>query len=164
MMKVIRALIVLAVVPLASSCLLLSGRCVYELRNVMAYNSILLNGTDSLTASVLETEQRDSDPDKDMSWQIRGTPLKGHVLKIVLLASATSTTPSYEFPLAAENMPALSNGFVRQSEGANLNGFFDLLKTGTAVIRITTDIPGRTQIDLVLQNVQKTDWNRPYCS
>jgi len=147
-----------------SGCSILSGRCLYELRNAQAFGSVSLGGTDSLTASIIETEQRDYQPDKDMSWQIVAPALKGHVQKIVLLESGTATTPSYEFPVAGENVSPLSNGFVSQSGGANLNGFYDLLTSGNAVIRITTDIPGKSQVDLVLKNVQKTDWNRPYCS
>lgn len=162
--KSIRTLLLLAILPLTSGCLALSGRCLYELRNAQAYGAISLGGADSLTATIIETEQRDYQPDKDMSWQILSPALKGHVQKIVLLPSGNSSTPAYEFALASANIPPLSNGFVRQSEGANLNGFYDLLTSGTAVIRVTTDIPGKTKIDLPLQNVQKTDWNRPYCS
>jgi hypothetical protein len=163
-MKTIRVTSLLALAVVVSSCNILSGRCLYELRNAQVYGAASLGGTDSLAANIIETEQRDYQPDKDMSWQIVGPALKGHVQKIVLLENGTATTPSYEFPIASESVPALSNGFVSQAQGANLNGFYDLLTSGTAVIRVTTDIPGKTQIDVVLKNVQKTDWNRPYCS
>jgi hypothetical protein len=162
--KRFRLCFVLGIIVLASGCNILSGRCIYELRNVQAFGSVSLGGTDSLTANIVETEQRDSQPDKDMSWQILAPALKGHVQKIVLLESGTATTPRYEFPVAPETVSALSSGFVTQSAGADINGFYDLLASGTAVIRVTTDIPGKTQIDLVLRHVQKTDWNRPYCS
>ena len=163
-MKIFRLPFLAGIVVLATSCNILSGRCLYELRNAQAFGGVSLGGADSLTASIVETEQRDYQPDKDMSWQIVAPALKGHVQKIVLLESGTATAPRYDFTIAPETVSALSNGFVSQSGGADLNGFYDLLTSGTAVIRVTTDIPGKTQIDLVLQNVQKTDWNRPYCS
>ncbi|HKY96872.1 MAG TPA: hypothetical protein VJL35_03380 [Gemmatimonadaceae bacterium] len=163
-MRNFRLCLLFGIAVLASGCNVLSGRCLYELRNAQAFGSVSLGGTDSLTANVVETEQRDYQPDKDMSWQILAPALKGHVQKIVLLENGTSTTPSYEFSIAPETASALSSGFVSQSGGADINGFYDLLTSGTAVIRVTTDIPGKTQIDLVLQHVQKTDWNRPYCS
>jgi len=163
-MKNFRFGFLLGIVVLASGCNILSGRCLYELRNAQAFGGVSLGGNDSLTANIVETEQRDYQPDKDMSWQIVAPALKGHVQKIVLLETGTATTPKYEFPVAPETVAALSNGFVTQSAGADINGFYDLLTSGTAVIRVTTDIPGKTQIDLVLKNVQKTDWNRPYCS
>ena len=162
--KRVRVGLLLGIVALASGCNVLSGPCLYELRNAQAFGGVSLGETDSLTANIVETEQRDYQPDKDMSWQILAPALKGHVQRIVLLENGTSTTPKYEFPVAPETAAALSSGFVSQSAGADINGFYDLLTSGNAVIRVTTDIAGKTQIDLVLQHVQMTDWNRPYCS
>ena len=162
-MKAIRLFLVLAILPLASNCLVLSGRCMYELRNALAFGRVTFTATDSVYVQLQENEQRDYQPDKDFSWQITGASLKGHVQKIVLLP-AGSSTPRYDFPISGDNVPSLSSGAVSQSEGADINGFYDLLTSGTAVVRITTDIPGLTTINVTLQNVQKTDWNRPYCS
>ncbi len=146
---------------LFSNCSVLSGRCLYELRNVIADGSVLENNIEIAAAHFVESEQRDYQPDKNMSWQITGESLKGHVQTIVLKDGSATR---YEFPVEIESRPALSVGFVRQSEGANLNGFFDLLSSRTATIVITTDLPSRPVVTIPLQNVQSDDWNRPYCS
>ena len=161
-MKKFRPYVVL--VPLAvffTNCMLLSGRCVYELRNVNAEGSILENGGILVAASVTESEQRDYQPDKDLMWQITGETLKGHVQKITL---QEGTTVRYDFPVADASRPALSSGFVRQSEGANLNGFWDLLSDRKGSVVIATDIPSRPSITIQLLNTRSYDWNRPYCS
>ncbi|HEX6574045.1 MAG TPA: hypothetical protein VF042_03665 [Gemmatimonadaceae bacterium] len=164
-MNNLRRFIALVIVSVSfSGCNLLNGRCLYELRNVVASGSVALTPTDSVLVELQETEQRDYEPNKDFSWQITGPSLKGHVQRIVLLPSSASSTPSFEFPLSGDNTPVLTSGFVHQSTGANINGFYDLLSSRTAIVRITTDIPGRTTVDVPLPNVQKTDWNRPYCS
>lgn len=156
-----KSLLFLAVPLLLSNCLLLSGRCVYELRGVNTAGSFIENGTEIAYAELIEDEQRDSEPDKNMSWQIRGPSLKGHVTKIVL---RDNSKVYYDFPIADPAIPMLSNGFVRQSEGANLNGFYDLLGSNRAMIVITTDLPGRQTITITLLTTYKSDWNRPYCS
>lgn len=144
-----------------TNCMLLSGRCVYELRNVNAEGTVVENSVIIAAASLTESEQRDYQPDKDMSWQITGSVLKGHVQKITLQEGATVR---YEFPIDDAVRPSLSSGFVRQSEGANLNGFFDLLTDRKGTVVITTDIPSRSTVTIPLLNIQDSDWNRPYCS
>jgi hypothetical protein len=150
MMKV-RWLVALPVV--LSNCMLFNGRCLFESRNVIA------DGTaDVAAAHIVESEQRDYQPDKDMSWQITGESLQGHVQKITL---QEGSTVRFDFPI---QNASLTSGFVRQSEGANLNGFFDLLAGKKATVVITTDIPARPTVTIPLLSVQSSDWFRPYCS
>src|SRR5215216_31629 len=104
--------------------MLFSGRCLYELRNVIADGSVLENTLPIAAAHMVEIEQRDYQPDKDFSWQITGETLKGHATRITLQEGSTIR---YEFLVEGTSRPDLSSGFVRQSEGANLNGFWDLL-------------------------------------
>jgi len=145
--------VLLALPVVLSNCMLLSGRCLYEIRNVIANGS-----TDAAEAHLVETEQRDYQPDKDLSWQITGASLQGHVQKITLQEGSTIR---FEFPI---QNAVLTSGYVRQSEGANLNGFFDLLSDKKAAVVITTDIAARPTVTIPLLNVQGSDWNRPYCS
>ena len=144
-----------------TNCTLLSGRCLYELRNVNAQGSLIENSITIATAQIVETEQRDYQPDKDMSWQVIGEALKGHVQKITL---QEGSTVRYEFPVEDASRPALSTGFVRQSEGANLNGFWDLLSDRKGSVVIITDIQSRPSIFIPLQSIESSDWSRPYCS
>lgn len=157
-----RSIAYLIALPMAaSSCMLLSGRCLYELRNVVAEGTLLENNLTIAAAHMVESEQRDYQPDKDFSWQISGEGLKGHVTRITLQEGASVR---YEFPINDSFRPDLSNGFVRQSEGANLNGFWDLLSDRKGTVVISTDLPSRSTVTLPLLNIQSSDWNRPYCS
>ena len=158
----IRSIAFLIALPLvASNCMLLSGRCLYELRNVVADGSNLENNIPIAVAHLVESEQRDYQPDKDFSWQITGETLKGHVTRILLQEGATIR---YEFPISDSSRPDLSSGFVRQSEGANINGFWDLLSDRKGTVVISTDLPSRSTVTITLLNVQSSDWTRPYCS
>jgi hypothetical protein len=161
MQKLRATLSIAAAAILVSNCSILSGRCLYERRNVIADGTVVENNVEIAAAHFVESEQRDYQPDKDMNWQITGESLKGHVQSITLKEGATTR---YDFPVEIESRPALSVGFVRQSEGANLNGFFDLFSSRKATIVITTNLAARPVVTIPLQNVQSDDWNRPYCS
>ena len=164
-MKMKQALIVLALIPLMTSgCLLLSGRCIYELRGVVATGQFIQAVGDTVSAEVNIGEQRDSDPNKTMSWIIRGPAIKGRVQSIKLVDETNPTVALYTFPVSVSEFPALSNGAVSQNEGANLNGLFDVLAGSRGIIVITTDIPGRATIQFRLNVTSESDWNRPYCS
>ena len=69
----------------SSGCLLFSGRCIYELRNVITHGLVSENGTTILDAQLIVGEQRDHEPDKDFHWQITGATLVGHVQSISLV-------------------------------------------------------------------------------
>ena len=163
-MKSLRPLALTAMCFAASNCMLLSGRCVYELRGVNTSGSTLITSIDSVHAEVIVDEQRDFEPDKNMSWQITGPSLKGHVTRITLEDNSASPRTLYDFPLAPSSIPMLSNGFVRQSEGANLNGFFDLLGANRGFVIIRTDLAAQPIVTIRLLTIFKSDWNRPYCS
>ena len=163
-MKLKRVLFALALLPALSGCLLLSGRCIYELRGVVAAGQVVQAPADTVSAEVNLGEQRDSDPNKTMSWMIRGSAIKGRVQSITLRDESNPTVVLYNFPVPVTEFPALSNGAVSQNEGANLNGLFDVLAGSRGIIVITTDIPGRAAIQLRLNVTSKSDWNRPYCS
>ena len=157
-----RSIAFLVALPIAASnCMLLSGRCLYELRNVVADGSVLENGVTLASAHLVESEQRDYQPDKDFSWQIMGESLKGHVTRMTL---QEGTEIRYEFPMVDSSRPDLSSGFVRQSEGANINGFWDLLTDRKGTVVISTDLPSRSTVTIPLLNIQSSDWTRPYCS
>jgi hypothetical protein len=138
----------------------LSGRCLYEIRGVNAGGAVAISPTDSATAFIVLSEQRDYQPDKDMSWQIRGNSIKGQVSSITLVDQNGAT--KFTMPVDATANPALSGGFVRQSEGANLNGLFDVLTTRLAKVVITLN--NGTSVTIPLYNITRNDWNRPYCS
>jgi hypothetical protein len=164
-MKLNGVLFALALVPASSTgCLLLSGRCIYELRGVVAAGQVIQSPADTVSAEVNLGEQRDSDPNKTMSWMIRGSAIKGRVQSITLRDESNPTVVLYDFPVPVTEFPTLSNGAVSQNEGANLNGLFDVLAGSRGIIVITTDIPGRATIQLRLNVTSKSDWNRPYCS
>jgi hypothetical protein len=158
----IRSLVFFIALPLAASnCMLLSGRCLYEIRSVLVEGRALENNVMIAAAHLIESEQRDYQPDKDFSWQITGETLKGHVTRITLQEGSAIR---YEFPIMDSSRPDLSSGFVRQSEGANVNGFWDLLSDRNAAIVITTDVPSRSTVTIPLLDVRSDDWSRPYCS
>ena len=164
-MRRIHSILTLLAAPLVfSGCSLLSGRCLYETRYVSAEGQVLENNLEIAYAQLVHHEQRDYQPDKDFTWQIRGAELKGHVTRITLRDNAAPSTVVYEFPIHANPSMPLASGFVRQSEGANINGFFDLLSSRRAIIVITTDLPQRPTVTIALTNVTGDDWTRPYCS
>src|SRR5215211_3859040 len=135
-----------------SSCLLFSGRCIYETRNVITRGIISENGAAILTAEVIVGEQRDSDPDKDFHWQITGATLVGHVQSISFVDNTAKSKVLYELPLFTGSVPnfLISSGAVRQTEGAKLNGFFDVLAKGRGLLLIRTDLTGKSIIEVPL--------------
>ena len=140
-MKLKPALFALALAPaMTSGCMLLSGRCIYELRGVVTNGQLIQSAADTVAAEVSLGEQRDSDPNKTMSWMIRGSAIKGRVQSITLRDEANPSQVLYTFPVPVTTFPALSNGAVSQNEGANLNGLFDVMAGSRGIIIITTDI------------------------
>jgi hypothetical protein len=164
-MLTIRRLLAIVAIPLiASNCMALSGRCLYEARGIVANGSVIENGTQIAAAELNLHEQRDYRPDKTLIWSITGPTLKGHVQKIVLRNNTAGSSALYDFALSDSGIPALSSGFVSQSGGATINGIFDLLASNRAVVAITTDLPARATVTVPLTVTRKDDWSRPYCS
>ena len=164
MNRCLRLFLVLSASIGTSGCALLSGRCLYETRGVDVSGSVVTSATDSASAMLVNGEQRDYEPDRNLSWQILGEDLKNHVQAIVLLETATASASRFNFPLNPSTIPPLSSGFVRESDGTDLRGMFDVLSSGKAVIRITTDLPEKASVVIPLTHVQRFDWSRPYCS
>lgn len=153
------------VVSATSACSILSGRCLYETRAVSTETVVTDNGAELVRIMLTEFEQRDYEPGKDMSWSIISEALFGHVTSIVLVDATAKTTVLYTFPLTnIEGQHLISNGAVAESQGANLNGFFDLLSRSRGMLIIRTDIPGKTVIEVPLEVRSTQDWFRPYCS
>ena len=144
--------------------MLLSGRCIYESRNVITTGALTESGVSILSAQVIVHEQRDADPDKDISWQITAATLQGHVQSVVLVDNAAKSNILFTFPVPTQNPNVISSGFARQTEGAQLNGLFDLVSSGRGMLLIQTDLPGKSLIELPLKVESKEDWSRPYCS
>jgi hypothetical protein len=150
---------------IVSSCSLLSGRCLFESRAVTATGSVVTSTTDSASAILNLGEQRDYQPNRSFSWQILGPDLKNHVKSIVLIESGPISPGWYDFPVHPATISWLSTGSVSVNEGAVLpSGMFNLLSTGNAIIRITTDLADKPSVSIPLTRVQKEDWSRPYCS
>jgi hypothetical protein len=149
-----------------SGCLLFSGRCIYELRNVITRGVITENGAETFNAELIVGEQRDHEPDKDFHWQITGATMVGHVQSISFVDKNAKSTVLYELPLFTGQQPAflISSGAVRQSGGAKLNGFFDILAKGRGLLIVRTDLPGKAVIEVPLPVESYQDWSRPYCS
>ena len=125
---------------------------------------MLDNNLEIAYAQLNQYEQRDYQPDKNFTWQMRGPELKGHATRITLRDSAAPTTVVFEFPIHADPRMPLASGSVRQTEGANISGFFDLLSSGRAIVVITTDLPQRPTVTIALSSLMREDWTRPYCS
>lgn len=141
------------------------SNCVYELRDVAAAGVVSENGTQIVSATVSVDEQRDSGPDKTFTWKIISQTLAGHIQSMVFVDKTAKSVVLYTFPSAP--VPAQSivaSGYATQSGGANLNGFFDILAHDRGLILITTDLPGKSLIEMPLTLSSKHDWNRPNCS
>ena len=164
-MRKVRSILALIALPLVfSDCMLLSGRCIYELRNVNAQGRVLENNVEVAHAQLVLGEQRDHEPNKNFSWLIAAPELKGHTTRITLRDNAAPSIVLYEFPIRPEAQTLLASGSVAQSEGANVNGFFDLLSSRRAIVVITTDLAQRATVTIPLVDVARDDWSRPYCS
>jgi hypothetical protein len=136
--------------------------CLYELRGVSVEGRVNDGSAEILYAYVSVSEQRDYQPDKDMSWRLNSASLKDHVTSMTLRDSNNESQSLYVFP-ASNFQNDISSGAVRQSDGANLNGIFDALFNGRGVIDVRTDIPGREQVRFVPPILSQQDWYRPKC-
>ena len=156
------------VVPFASilfaSCALFSGRCIYEIRSLQGAGHVDELGSPLVTAEVTVSEQRDSDPQKDIHWLIMSPTLKGHILSAVLKDAADPSHVLLNLDIADQNRPVISENAVSTQNGATLNGFFEMFAAGRGVIELQTDLSSRPTITIPISVVSKSDWTRPYCS
>jgi hypothetical protein len=147
-----------------SSCRIIDfDSCLYELRTVDVTGSLSENGNELLNAHLNVGEQRDYEPDKSMSWGLRGASLKGHVTSAVFRDAADPAKTLYVFPLSNPSPDFISSGYVTQNEGASLSGFFGVLAAERGVVDLRTDLPGRDSIRVVLKKNFQQDWYRPKC-
>ena len=148
----------------ASSCILISGACIYEIRSLEATGLILENGNELAAAQVTQYEQRDSDPEKSTYWLITGATLKGHVTSVTLRDSSDPSRVLLTLDLEPSDRPPISQGAVSTKTGAALGGFFEILGTNHGFVRLDTDLPERPIIDIPLTMTRKQNWTRPNCS
>jgi hypothetical protein len=137
--------------------------CLYELRAIGATGTALSSEPDYLKASITVGEQRDYQPDKNMSWSLMGAAAKSHVTSATFRDAADESKPLYVFQTGGPAPEIVSSGFVTQREGASLNGFFDILAGGRGIVDVRTDIPGRETLRITLVKQSQQDWYRPKC-
>src|SRR6476620_3637205 len=151
----------LVLLILVGGCRLLDfDSCLYEIRAIEVAGTVTQGGAELLYGRVNVGEQRDYQPDKSMQWELRGASLQGHVTLAALRDAADESKTLFVF---SQTGGATSSGYVTQSGGANLNGFFDVLAAGRALIDVRTDIPGRESIRLIPTKIFQQDWTRPKC-
>ena len=148
----------------ASNCMLLNGKCIYELRGLHATGSVQENSVEILAGEITLSEQRDSDPNKSLYWVLTGSTLKGHVQSATLSGSSPSRA-LYQLPLSPPSQPTLAEGEVSDRDGVtNLNGWYEALNANLGSIEVRTDLPDRPSITLPLRVTEAQGWTRPYCS
>jgi hypothetical protein len=161
--KRVHGLVLLLLPLLASSCLLLNGRCIYELRSLQASGQVI-SGVDSIAGQVSLFEQRDSDPNKSMYYLVVSPTLKSHVLSASFRDSGNPSQILVSLPLAAPTQEAIAEGELSDRNGTNLNGYFELIAAGRGLLVLETDLSSASSITIPLTVTQKQDWTRPYCS
>jgi hypothetical protein len=148
----------------ASNCMLLSGRCIYEIRYVQASGRVEENGTELAAAEVSLSERRDSDPEKSMHWHVTGAGVAGHVSSVTFRNSSDPARVLLTLATSPFEQAQNSDGAVSDKTGTNLGGFWEVLSANTGLIQMETDIPTRPTITIPLTVTQKQNWTRPYCS
>jgi hypothetical protein len=155
-----RTLSLLLLVLVGGCSILDFDSCLYELRATEASGQLLEGTSEVLYARVNIGEQRDHQPDKSMLWELRGTPLQGHVTSAVFRDAADESKTLFTFPLTGGG---ISSGYVTETGGANLNGFFEVVAAGRGVVNVRTDIAGRESLRVTLAKTFQNDWYRPKC-
>ena len=154
----------IALASLSGCALLDMDSCIYELRGVTVTGQRVQPDPDSLVLRLTESEQRDSDPSKNMYWGFQGSAaFKPHVLGAQLRDVTQPASVRFTFPLSPPDRPTIAEGATSMREGANLNGFFDLLASGHAVIEFSTNLSDQPTISIPLVVERKDDWYRPHC-
>ena len=139
------------------------GKCIYEVRGLQA-GGVVGASADTVGSFISLSEQRDSDPSKDMYWIVSGPSVKGHVTSVDLKDAADLSRVVLSLPIAAADRPVISESVVSTKEGANLSAYWDMFSANRGVIEVRTDLPARPLITIPLTVADKTDWIRPNCS
>jgi hypothetical protein len=148
---------------LASSCLLLNGRCIYELRSLQASGQVI-SGADSIGGQVSLFEQRDSDPNKSMYYLLVSPTLKSHVVSASFRDSRNPSQILVSLPLDAPTQDPIAEGELSDRNGSSLDGYFELITAGRGILVLEMDLSSSSSITIPLAVTQKQDWTRPYCS
>ncbi len=109
-------------------------------------------------------ERRDNDPGKNMYWIVTAPSLKGRVSSAEFKDSNRPSEPLFIFPIHGAERPPIVEGAAEQRDGANLNGFFDVLAGNRGVIELRTELADRPLISIPLTVSSRQDWTRPNCS
>ena len=144
--------------------MLLSGRCIYEIRSLQASGRVDENGTELATAQVSLSERRDSDPEKAMYWHVTGAGVAGHVSSVTFRNSSDPARVLLTLATSPFQQAQNSEGAVSDKSGTKLGGFWEVLSANTGVIQMETDIPTRPTVTIPMTVTQKQNWTRPYCS
>jgi hypothetical protein len=148
----------------ASNCMALSGKCIYETRSLQASGRVEENGTELAAGKVTQSETRDYNPEKSMYWLVTGASLKGHVTSATFRNSTDPTRVLLTLGLFPPEQAQITEGAVSDKTGTDLGGFWEVLSANTGVIQLDTDIPTRPTVTIPLTVTQKQNWIRPNCS
>src|SRR5687767_4678686 len=150
-----------------SGCALISGRCTFESRHVLAEGAILDGPMVVANGSLHVAGTRGSLNHRSIGWTITTSPLAGHITGLRLVDSSDPATTLLELPITYDpSSPGTDFGELHQEADAAspaLGGIFELVRSNRAVFHITTDLPDRPQLTLPLAVVQTEDWSRPFC-
>lgn len=159
--------VALVTLTILSGCNVLHGFCsTYDLRNVSANGSFTEAGAELVTAQVNVIEFRDHGNVASFNYQIISPTLKGHVSSVALVSSADPTKVVLQLRLLGPDGPILSQDDIAQPSGTdspNLAGFFDLVGTNRAVVRITRDSPAGSFVLIPLTTSRQDDWHQQPC-
>lgn len=151
-----------------SGCGLISGRCTYETRHVLADGAVMNGAMVEANGSLHVGGTRGSLNHRSLSWTITTSSLAGHITGLRLVDSTDPATTLLDLPVTYHpSSPETILGDVRQEADASspaLGGIFEIVRSNRAVLHIATDLPDRPQVTLQLTVVQSDDWSRPFCS
>ncbi|HUQ99997.1 MAG TPA: hypothetical protein VM166_11125 [Gemmatimonadaceae bacterium] len=117
-----------------------------------------------MSAKINLSEQRESDPSKDLYWAISGPGLKGHITSAELKDAENLSGVLLSLPVGPADRPLISENAVSTRQGLNLSGLWEVLSANRGVIELRTDLPSRALITIPLTVTDKQNWTRPYCS
>ena len=159
----------LAALPLyISGCALISGRCTYETRYVMAEGRVMDGAMVVANGSLQIAATRGSQNNRTLNWTIAASSLDEHITAVRLVESTDPTKTLLD--LAIFRHPSLPGtilgGEHQESDDPSpaLGGIFEIVRGNRAVFEIATDLPDRPRVNIPLTVVQTEDWTRPYCS
>jgi hypothetical protein len=159
--------VALFTLTILSGCDALSAFCsTYDLRNVSADGSVTEAGTELVTAQVNVIEFKNYGNAASFNYRIISPALKGHVSSVALVSSDDPTKAILQLRLLGPDGPILAMDDMTQPSGTHspeLAGFFDLVRTNRAVVRITRDNPAGSVVLILLTTSQQADWHQQPC-